>query len=94
MSNYAPESDLKSPTGTNISKFAKKADLVSLKSDVDELDTDKLKTVPLHLSKLSNVVENDVVGKTVYDKLVSKVMHLILKDLFWKLDITLVYNQV
>ena len=92
MSNYAPEPDLKSPTGTDISKFAKKADLASLKSDVDELDTDKLKTIPLHLSKLSNVVENDVVGKTVYDKLVSKVMKLILKDLFWKLDITLIYQ--
>ena len=31
----------------------------------------KLKTVPIDLSKLSNVVNNDVVKKTVYDKLVS-----------------------
>ena len=69
MSNYASESDLKSPTGTDISKFAKKADLASIKLDVDELDTDKLKAIPLPASKLSNVVENDVVGKTVYKKI-------------------------
>ena len=69
MSNYASESDLKSPTGTDISKFAKKADLASIKLDVDELDTDKLKAIPLPVSKLSNVVENDVVGKTVYKKI-------------------------
>ena len=69
MSNYASESDLKSPTGTDISKFSKKADLASIKLDVDELDTDKLKAIPLPASKLSNVVENDVVGKTVYKKI-------------------------
>ena len=33
----------------------------------------KLKTVPVDLSKLSNVVKNEVVKKTVYDKLVTKV---------------------
>ena len=34
---------------------------------------DKLKTVPVDLSKLNNVVHNEVVKKTVYDKLVAKV---------------------
>ena len=33
----------------------------------------KLKTVPVDLSKLSNVVKNEVVKKTVHDKLVTKV---------------------
>ena len=32
LSNYATKSDLKSAGGINTSKFAKKADLVSLKS--------------------------------------------------------------
>ena len=34
---------------------------------------DKVVPVPLDLSKLSDVVKNDVVKKTVYDKLVAKV---------------------
>ena len=47
--------------------------MASLKSDVDELDIDKLKTVTDDLSKLTNVVKSDVVKKTVYDGLVKKV---------------------
>ena len=45
----------------------------NLKTEVDKLDIDKLATVPVGLSKLSNVVKNDVIKKTVYDKLVAKV---------------------
>ena len=37
------------------------------------IDVDKSKTVSVDLSKLSNVVNNDVVKKTVYDKLIAKV---------------------
>ena len=37
---------------------------------------EKLKTVPGDLGKLINVVNNDIVKKTVYDKLVSKVIYL------------------
>ena len=37
---------------------------------------DKLKTVPIDLSKWSNVVNNDVVKKTIYDKLVAKVNNI------------------
>ena len=37
------------------------------------MDIDKLKPVPTDLSKLSNVVKNDVVKKTDYNKLVIKV---------------------
>ena len=50
-----------------------KSDLGSLKAEVDKIDIDKLKTVHPDLSKLSNVVDNDVVRKTLYDKLVTKV---------------------
>ena len=46
--------------------------MTGLKPKVDNLDIDKIKTVPADLSKLSNVVVNDVVKKTVYDKLVTK----------------------
>ena len=49
-----------------------KSSLAKLKAEVDKIDADKLKTVPVDLSKLSNVVNNDVVKKTVYDKVVPK----------------------
>ena len=73
LSNYAAKTDLKNATGTDTSKLAAKSDLVSLKAEVDKLDIDKLVPVPVDLSKLSDVVKNDVVKKTVYDKLVAKV---------------------
>ena len=43
---------------------------------MDKIDVEKLKTVPDDLSKLSNVVDNDVFIKTVYDKLVEKVNNI------------------
>ena len=56
--------------------FALKANSANLKTEVDKLDTDKLKTVPTDLSKLINVVKNEVVKKTEYDKLVNKVNNI------------------
>ena len=41
--------------------------------DVDDIDTDKFKTVPTDLCKLSNAVNNNAIKKTVYDELVKKV---------------------
>ena len=55
------------------SSFTSKTNLASLKTEVDRLDIAKLIPVPNHLAKLSNVVKNDVVKKTEYDKLVEKV---------------------
>ena len=63
LDNYATKSDLKSATCFVTSKFAYNADLVSLKSDVDDFDA--LKTVLVDLNKLSNAVKNDVVKITV-----------------------------
>ena len=76
LSNYAPKTDLKNVTHVDTSSFALKTNLANSKTEVDKLDTDKLKTVPVDLSKLSNVVKNDVVKKTVYDKLVTKVINI------------------
>ena len=53
--------------------FCIKTNLANLKSEVDKLDIDQLKPFPTDLSKLNNVVKNDVVKKDVYDKLVTKV---------------------
>ena len=55
------------------SKLALKSNLASLKAEIDKIDVDKLKTVSVDLSKRSNVVNNDIVKKSVYHKLVRKV---------------------
>ena len=73
LSNYATKADIKNITHIDTSEFALKTNLANLKSEVNKLDIDKLKPVPTDLSKLSNVVKNDVVKKDVYDKLVTKV---------------------
>ena len=46
----------KNTTGVDTSNFAKSGDLASLKSDVDTLNIGKLKTTPVNLSKLIDVV--------------------------------------
>ena len=63
LSNYVIKTDFKKAPGVDISDFASKAQLASLKSDVIELDIDKLKTIPIDLSKLRNLVNYDVVKK-------------------------------
>ena len=73
LSNYATKTDLKNVTHVDVGSFASKANLASLKTEVDKIDADKLKTVPVDLAKLSNIVKHDVVKKTEYDKLVTKV---------------------
>ena len=46
LPNYVTKADLKNATGIDSTDFAKDTDLAHLKSDVDELDTDKFKNVP------------------------------------------------
>ena len=96
MSNYVTKARLKNATGVDTLKSAKKVDLASLKSDVDQLDIDKLKNAanglnslksklgklgadefvaPVNLSKLTDVVKNDVVKKDAY-KLRSKILKI------------------
>ena len=73
VSSYTTKTDLKNETHVDVSSFASKTNLASLRTKTDNTDVDKLKTVPLDLAKLSNVVKNDVVKKTEYEKLVTKV---------------------
>ena len=73
LSNYAAKDDVKNITHVDVSSYATKTNLAALKSEVDKTDTDKLKTVPVDLAKLSNVVKNDVVKKTTYNTLKNKV---------------------
>ena len=67
---------LKKATGVDTSKLAAKSDLTSLKDELDKTGEDILKTVPVDLRKLSNVVNNEIVKKIVRDKLVPKVNNI------------------
>ena len=56
--------------------FALKTNVTILKNKVDKLDINKLVAVPVDLSKLSDVVKNDVIKKAEYNKLVNKVNNI------------------
>ena len=73
LTNYAIKTDLKNITHTDVSSFASKSNLAALKTEVDKIDADILKTVPVDLAKLSNVVNNDVVKKTNYNTKVTSI---------------------
>ena len=84
MSNYATKADIKNITQIDASRFALKTNLANLKTDADKLDIDKLAPVLVDLSKLSDVVKNDVIKKSVYDKLVAKVNNIDTSDFVLK----------
>ena len=67
LTNYATKTDLKNITHVDVSSFASKTNLAALKTEVDKIDTDKLKTAPSVLAKLNNAIENNVVKKTDYN---------------------------
>ena len=73
LSNYATKADLQNMSYIDVSSYALKSNLASLKTEVDKLDINRLTSISIDLAKLSNVVKNDVVKKTEYDKLVAKV---------------------
>ena len=64
LTNYATKTDLKNITHVDVSSYASKTNLSALKTEVDNIGIDKLKTVHDDLAKLSNVVKNEVVKKT------------------------------
>ena len=73
LSNYATKNELKNIMHVDISSFASKTKLAALKTEVDKIDVDKLKTAPVDLAKLTNAVENDLVKKTVYNTKVTSI---------------------
>ena len=84
LSHYATKEDIKNITHVDTSSFALKTNLCNLKTEVDKLDIDKLVPVHTNLSKLSNVVKNDVAKKTAYNKLGAKVDHTDTSDFVLK----------
>ena len=63
LSNHVTKTDLKNVPHVDVSSFALKSNLASLKTEVDKLDIDQLVPIPVNLSKLSDVVKNNVVKK-------------------------------
>ena len=84
LTNYATKADIKNITHVDTSNFALKTNLANLQTKVDELDIDKLVSTPADLRKLSNVAKNDVVKKTVYHQLVTKVNNIVTSDFVLK----------
>ena len=61
LSHYVTKTDVKNISHVDTSSFALKSSLASLKTEADILDIDRLVPVPVDLSKLGDVVENDVI---------------------------------
>ena len=77
LSNYVTKANVRNISHVDISSFALKSTILArLKTEIDKLDIGKLLPVPVDLSKLSDVVKNDVGKKTVYDKLVAKISNI------------------
>ena len=82
--NYATKADLKNLTHIDTSSFSLKTNLADLKTEADKLDIDKLAPIPVDLSKLSDLVKNDVVKKAVYDKLPAQLNNIATSDFVLK----------
>ena len=73
LGNYATKDDVKNITHVDITSFASKINLAALKTEVDKIDADKLRTAPADLAKLTNAIENDVVKKTDFNTKVTSI---------------------
>ena len=65
LSNYATKTDSKNISHVDTSSFALKSNLASLKSEFDQLDIDKLKSLPNNLINLKNKVDKLDIAKLV-----------------------------
>ena len=73
LEGVATKKDLEGITNVDTSSFALKTNLSALKTEVDKLDISKLGTLPTGVTKLSNKVANDLVEKTAFNSLKTKV---------------------
>ena len=118
LSTYATKADIKNITHVDSSNFALKTNLANLKTEVDKLNIDKLKSlpnnlgilktkvdkldidelmaVPIDLSKLSNLVKNEVAKKTEYDAKIKSIEDKIpdISDLATKSNLNTKINEV
>ena len=86
LPSYPTKLQLKEATGIDSSNFALKSNLAILKAETDKIYIGKLKAVSVDLSKLSNIVKNEFIKKTVYDKLVAIVNNIDTSGLILKTE--------
>ena len=96
LSNYATKADVKNITHIDTSNFPLKTNLANLQTEVDKLDLDKLVPVLVDLSKLSDVVKNDVIKKTDYNTKITEIKVKIpdISNLATKTALTAVENKI
>ena len=96
FSNYATKGDIKNISDADTSSFALKTNLANLKTDFYQLDVNKLVSVPVDLSKLSDVVKNDAVKKTDYNAKITKIENKIpdISNLATKTALNTVENKI
>ena len=96
LSNYTTKADVKNISHVDTSSFALKTNLAILKTEVDKLDIDKLKPLPDDVSKLRNVVTNDVVKKTDYNAKITEMENKIpdISNLATKISLNTVENKI
>ena len=96
LSNYATKAHIKNISHVDTSSFALKTNLADLKTEVDKLDIKRLAPVPADLSKLSDVVENDVVKKADYNAKIADVEGTIpdIRNLATKTALNTVENEM
>ena len=87
LSNYLTKTDLKNVTHVDTSHFALTPNLASLKTEDDKLDIEKLEPVPVDLNTLTDGVKNDVVKKSLHDKLRANVNDIDASDFILKIRI-------
>ena len=96
LSNYATKADIKNISHADTPSLALKTNLANLKCEVDKLDIDKLVPVPVDLSKLSDVVKNDVIKKTDYNAKITEIENKIpdISNLATKTALNTVENKI
>ena len=96
LSNNATKADIKNITHVGTSSFALNTNLANLKTEVDKLDIDKLVPAPTDLTKLSNVVKNDVIKKTDYNAKITEIENKIpdISNLATKTSLNTVENKI
>ena len=73
LEGVATKNDLGGIKHVDTSSFALKTNLSALKTEVDKLDIPKLGTLTTNVAKLTNKVANDLVEKTDFNSLKTKV---------------------
>ena len=87
LSNHATKDDIKNITHVDTSYFALKTNLANLKTEVDKLDIDKLKSLPNKLSNLNTKVDKlDINKLTLVPEDLSKLSNVVHNEVVKKTE--------